>query len=242
MKTIELSEFTADYLTISSNLTRSECRLLYIYITDSDVINLSQSRIAVRIGVDRRTIIIGIKKLKQFGYVSDINITIPENSRKMTHSNSDSGIKKTDREKAEEFIIQAFTSRCKPNRYGRKIVGRELYDHVIGISDLAYEFRLNREFLTETIKENFPEWTFYWQKDKTQLIPKERENIRSTIKDYVRILNKKNNRNSFPRKILKDIVESNDTSKEKVLKVIEEEFPNLVMDDKKIWLSKTSKK
>lgn len=70
MKTIDLKEFTSDFMEISKNLTSSEVRMLYLLITNPDVIRLSQQTFASKIGSHRRTINIGYKKLLKHGYIS----------------------------------------------------------------------------------------------------------------------------------------------------------------------------
>ena len=64
MKTIELNRFVSDFMEISNNLTHAELKMLYVLINDPDVINLSQVKFAEMLGVDRRTIIFGYKKLR----------------------------------------------------------------------------------------------------------------------------------------------------------------------------------
>jgi len=75
MKTIELNRFVSDFMEISNNLTHAELKMLYVLIIDPDVINLSQVKFAEMLGVDRRTIIFGYKKLREHGYLCDKNIT-----------------------------------------------------------------------------------------------------------------------------------------------------------------------
>ncbi len=75
MKTIDLKNFTDNFIEISSSLTPAEIRILYLFITEPSVILLSQQKIADKIGKDRRTVNIGMKKLMQLGYTSDIFIT-----------------------------------------------------------------------------------------------------------------------------------------------------------------------
>lgn len=70
MKTINLLEFTSNFMEISKNLTPAEVRMLYLLITKPDVINISQQSFANEIGAHRRTINIGYKKLLKNGYIS----------------------------------------------------------------------------------------------------------------------------------------------------------------------------
>ena len=88
MKTIELNRFVSDFMEISNNLTHAELKMLYVLINDPDVINLSQVKCAEMLGVDRRTIIFGYKKLREHGYLSDKYIT-KKKSKKSEFKNED---------------------------------------------------------------------------------------------------------------------------------------------------------
>lgn len=79
MKTINLNEFTSDFLEISKNLTLTEMRMLYLLITRPDVIKISQESFAKEIGAHRRTINIGYKKLMKNGYINIPDITAQHN-------------------------------------------------------------------------------------------------------------------------------------------------------------------
>ena len=80
MKTINLNEFSSDFMDISEKLTLSEVRMLYLLITDPDVIKISQQVFASKIGAHRRTINIGYKKLLKHGYISDPDINKQQRS------------------------------------------------------------------------------------------------------------------------------------------------------------------
>jgi hypothetical protein len=73
MNTIDLQEFTENFMEISNRLTNAEIRMLYLLITEPDVIKLSQQEFADKIGTHRRTINIGLKKLLEHKYISDID-------------------------------------------------------------------------------------------------------------------------------------------------------------------------
>lgn len=88
MKTIELNKFVSDFMEISNNLTHAELKMLYVLIIDPDVIKLSQVKFAEMLGVDRRTIIFGYKKLREHGYLYDKNIT-KKKSKKSESKNED---------------------------------------------------------------------------------------------------------------------------------------------------------
>jgi hypothetical protein len=75
MKTINLDEFSSNFMEISENLTLSEVRMLYLLIINPDVIKISQQMFANKIGAHRRTINIGYKKLLKHGYIGIPDIT-----------------------------------------------------------------------------------------------------------------------------------------------------------------------
>lgn len=74
MNTIDLQEFTNNFMEISNRLTNAEIRMLYLLITEPDVIKLSQQEFAKKIGTHRRTINIGYKNLFKQGYIGDKDI------------------------------------------------------------------------------------------------------------------------------------------------------------------------
>ena len=91
MKTIDLATFTSRFMEISKNLTLSEVRLLYLLITEPDVIKISQKELANITGTNRRTIWLGLEKLRQLDYITnddsrDINITLDETEISESHN------------------------------------------------------------------------------------------------------------------------------------------------------------
>lgn len=74
METINLNNFTSNFMEISKYLTLSEMRMLFLLITKPDVINISQQAFANIIGAHRRTINIGYKNLLRNGYINIQNI------------------------------------------------------------------------------------------------------------------------------------------------------------------------
>ena len=75
MYTISKKKFMSDFIGISNKLTKSEIQFLYLLVTHPDLHNKTQGELADILDVNRRTIVIGMKKLKQYGFVSDNNIT-----------------------------------------------------------------------------------------------------------------------------------------------------------------------
>ena len=105
MKTIELEEFVSKFMELSDDLTHAELRMLYVLINDPDVINISQIKFAEMLGVDRRTIFLGYKKLREFGYLCDKNIINNEEEKTKLNDAGEANIliKRSNHINPEEF-------------------------------------------------------------------------------------------------------------------------------------------
>jgi len=149
MKTIELEEFFFKYMEISNDLTHAELRMLYVLINDPDVINLSQQQFADKLGVNRRTIVIGLQKLEQHNYISDKNITL------------------TSEQRAKEFILNEFNKFYYNPKNDKKIkVGQDFYHKMLYDLKPPKHVSYDRKLLTATIKENYPQCVLFWQRSK----------------------------------------------------------------------------
>lgn len=147
MKTIDVSEFISDFLEISNNLTKAELQMLYILINDPDVINLSQQQFADKLGVNRRTIVLGLQKLEKLNYVSDKNITL------------------TPEERAKDFILNEFKKFFgNPDKEKSIRVRQEFYHKILHEIIPPKHISYDRKLVTTTIRENYPESVFFWQK------------------------------------------------------------------------------
>lgn len=149
MKTIELDKFVSEYMDISTNLTHAELRMLYVLINNPDVINLSQQQFADKLGVNRRTIVIGLQKLEQHNYISDKNITL------------------TSEQRAKEFILTEFNKFYYNPKNDKEIkVGQDFYHKMLSDLIPPKHISYDRKLLTATIKENYPKCVFFWQRNK----------------------------------------------------------------------------
>ncbi len=110
MKTIELNRFISEFMEISNNLTHAELKMLYVLINDPDVINLSQVKFAEMLGVDRRTIIFGYKKLREHGYLCDNDITESDEEKTELNDAGEATIltKRSNNVNPEEFTIDYY--------------------------------------------------------------------------------------------------------------------------------------
>jgi len=149
MKTIELEEFVSNFMEISNDLTHAELRMLYTLINDPDVINLSQQQFADKLGVNRRTIVIGLQKLEQHKYISDKNITL------------------TSEQRAKEFILTEFNKFYYNPKNDKEIkVGQDFYHKMLSELKPPKHISYDRKLLTATIKENYPQCEFFWKRNK----------------------------------------------------------------------------
>lgn len=269
MKTIELKEFTDCFMAISNNLTHAELRMLYLLITEPDVIKLSRQKFAEKIGTHRRTIWLGIEKLKKLNYISaikttddqmtvdsdknitktqlvdsDTNITdnkvIIESDKNITDKpigKGDKIIALTEEEKAIKFILQVMKQEY-PDDNKNILVDEDIYRLILGAVELPAEYKFDRKLITKTIKDNYPECRFHWQKDKTPLSPEERNTIVLFIDEEIRAAKKNRKSQLDKNRLVRDIRLSTDISNEKILKVIQEDFPNLVIFGNIIKISK----
>jgi len=84
MKSIDIKTFTSDFMAISKNLTLAEIRLLYLLITEPNVIKISRQGLASKVGMHRRTVWLAFEKFKKYKYLSteseEQNIKLSDNN------------------------------------------------------------------------------------------------------------------------------------------------------------------
>jgi hypothetical protein len=246
MKTIDLKEFTDNFMETSYNLTPCEIRMLYLLITEPNVIKLSRQKFADKIGTHRRTIYLGLLKLLKHEYISDVIIThrnVIEYDNTIISNQigkSDKNITLTDEEKAKKYILFVMKQLYK---YDNKnvLIDENIYHMLIGSAELPVDYKFNRKFITKTIKENYAGCRFHWQKDKTPLSSEERIKIIEHINEEIRIASKFNNHQIDKKRLLLDIKNCLSINKEKGLQVIQEDFPNLTIVGNQIKIPKSLK-
>lgn len=153
MKTISLKEFTDNFMQISNNLTNAEMRLLYLFITEPDVIKLSQQQFADKIGTHRRTIWLGIKKLQKLNYISGINVNengIEKSDNNITNAKSDKGDTNITFHDIEE------TNYERNRKYETLLYEYEIYNEDKKLIQLFEDFPDNYPMTLISIRDNLP--------------------------------------------------------------------------------------
>jgi len=155
MKTSTPNQFFHEFLQISEKLTLAEMRMLYLLITQPEVIDLSQQEFAEKIQTHRRTINLGLKKLRACGYLADL-----EKSPVQKLDIWAKDIPKDDYIEAQKFIVGEVKAFYQ-FRNMRQIIHEDFYNHVIGRHHIHEKLRFKKEFITDTIMKSFPEYRFH---------------------------------------------------------------------------------
>lgn len=235
MKTISEQEFLQRFLIISEKLTYAEIRMLYILITEPDYIDLPQQIFARRIKTHRRTINIGLKKLRKLKYIIDINPEV-DVSRQV---NADDVILKYNKETAEKVIISAF----KDYHKGLKeiVVQEDFYSFILKDMKLPVEFSNDKDLVTKTIRDTFPNAKLYFDLDISSYKDENQFFIIRMINSE--IIRRRNNRyygiNLKP--LLQKIRDNFSVEKEEVFSIITSVFPKVRITEKTIRIRKPYK-
>jgi DNA-binding MarR family transcriptional regulator len=248
MKTTKKSDFLYFFLEISEKLTLNELRLLYLLMTEPKVIELSQQEIADRIQAHRRTVNIGLKKLKGLKYI--VLSEIEERKQSNTENQNSKGIKDAsteDQKHAKELILESFRQLYQPDKRSDILVGEDFYMHYFGDMRLHENLRYNREFITNTIKEKYPVCQFYVKQRKSKYTVDNRHIIIHHINIELIKAMKFGRYNIDKPKMLKYLSDTYLINKDETLKVIRMDFPVSVNAGKvlrvpKPWLKATGKR
>ena len=239
MRTIRANEFFEHFIKISQNLTMTELQMLYILITEHEVIELSQQGFADRLGTHRRTINIGLKKLRQLKYIGDISIE--ERNRDATKRLSETnykGLYAYEIQQAKKFILDALNEYYYPFEKKSPIVNADFYSSIIGDHRLPDGYRYNKNFISETIVEKYPNCKLHFKLRATSYSSENYYNISRTINNEI-------TKSSFhfrpamkKDKILQDLFEKYSIDEEEAMQVIKQEFPKLRFNKNKIIIPK----
>ena len=143
-------------------------------------------------------------------------------------------------EKAQKFIMMSFEDYASGWK-GKKIVGTDFYYMINGCPELPNDYQFNQKFVTKVIKENFPDWSFYWIKDKTPLSQEEREKVKCHLDDEIRRQKKYKQYFFIKKLLLRDIKSFKDVSHEKALQVIREDYSDLTIEGDRIKINRYRK-
>lgn len=232
METCTPNQFFHQFLQISEKLTLAELKMLYLVITQPEVIDLSQQEFADKIQTHRRTINLGLKKLRECGYVADIE----KNSIKLTDISTDN-IPKRDISEAKKFIVNEVLAFYK-FRNMQQIVNEDLYNSIIGSLHIHKKLRFNKEFITETIKKSFPEYRFHFSLDISDYASEMEFNVVYYLNQTI-ISERNAKRYTLDKTEFMEYLYGHfDVSEVDAIKIINSNFPRIFIRDNRIFISK----
>jgi hypothetical protein len=167
MKTISEDYFIQYFMEISQKLTLAELRMLYMLIKEPDVVKLSQEGFGNKIKAHRRTINLGLKKLKEYQYVEDAHFNVKEITIAI-HPIEKSKKTVSEREVsfARDLVITAFKKFYYPIKDDYIFVNEDFYSSILGHHGLHKNLRYDREFITKTLEGTYPQCRFLFKQGK----------------------------------------------------------------------------
>ncbi len=233
MRTINEQFFFRKFMEISQELTYAEVRMLYLLITEPIIAESSQQEFADRIKSHRRTINIGLKKLRSLGYIKDSKSVDEEGlSSKKIRSDNDA-ILKHEKATAKKVIINSFIDYYKLNRKDL-IVNEDFFSYMLGDLRLPIQHRHSKAFVKETIRERYPEIKFYTELKKNHYENDNHYHIVRLINSEL-IRAKKNRFYGIKTKELFEKISDNfSIEKEEALSIIKLYFPKIRLTEKYI--------
>ncbi len=246
MKAITKAEFFDRFIEISENLTITELRMLYLIMTRAEVTELTQEEFAKHLKTHRRTINIGLNKLKQYGYVSNIRskevVISAVDSIKMNYVH----IPYYKKKQALNLIIDSFIGFYKPREiigaktifaYMRNaciIVNEDFYNTIIGNTSLCKELRYDNEFITKVIREQYPESKFYFDIDISSHESEKHYQITRKINSEIKTARPSKTYHIKKDKLLDSLNKNYSITEEEVINVIKVDFPRISIEKNRI--------
>lgn len=239
MKTITEHSFFRNFIKISQELTYAEVRMLYLLITEPAISKLPQQEFADRIKAHRRTINIGLKKLKQLHYISDSNSEMGKGEGKELEIGNNV-IQKNEEETAKKVIKNSFIDYYKTNKKNF-IVNEDFFSFILGDIRLPIKFIHNRIFVLDTIKDKYPEVLFYSDLNKNHY--KDDCHYYIVIRVNAEIRKAYNSRNYRIKidELLVNVLNNFSIEEDEILRIIKSSFPKIRASNKYISLRKPFK-
>ena len=224
-------QFFHDFLQISENLTLAEMRMLYVLITQPEVIDLPQQEFADIIQTHRRTINLGLKKLRTCGYLAELeksNIQLLDPRAK--------DIPQRDISDAQKFIVGEVISFYQFGNV-QQIVNEDLYNSIIGSHHIHKKLRFNKEFITETIMKSFPEYRFHFLLTKSDYASEIEFNVNNEFNNEI-IRQRDSKRYYIDKTEFMDFLfVQYEISDAEALRIIKSNFPRIIINNKLIFVS-----
>lgn len=238
MKTIRKSDFTFFFWGISEKLTLAELRLLYLLIIEPDIMELPQQEIAVILNTHRRTVNIGLKNLKKYGFIKDeISIkNLADLPNFLLDEKDKLELNNEELNKAKEFILELFLKYYRPNKTENIIVNEDFFMHILGDYRLHSSVRYTRAFIQNIIMEAFPKTACYLKSDLNS------SGRRQKILSYLNlklVQSQINKHYSFNRgKFINDLQQKFSLQEEEALRLIRTDFPVIVISKDRLRIPK----
>ncbi len=225
---------------ISQDLTYAELRMLYLLITKPNIIELPQQLFADIIRVHRRTINIGLKKLKELNYIHEINSYAEPSEFNAIFEGEEAAIKRHELATAKQVVENSFE-----NYYATQdktfIINEDYYSFILGDMRLPSKYRHSKSFVTEIVREKYPEIRFYFDLKKPSYIDDNHYNLMQFVNDEIIAARKRRDYHINIVKILQYGYDLFSIEKEEVLGIIKSIFPKIRLTDKHLSLRKPYK-
>jgi len=237
MKTITLKGFTDDFMEISKRLTHSELRMLYLLITEPQVVKLTQSEFAERISTDRRTINLGYKKLRDCNlilYSESINDKGNQRKNIIYLEDIPSGVLK----KASESIISRFINYYHPSDNKSIVINEDFYSYMLREWVLDNRLGNKRALINKTIKEHYPNIRFYGEQKSSDFPSEAWYNANRYINSSISTARASKTYHLKLDTLFDSLIRLYSLSEDEVLQIIRADFPNLIIKGNRVIVPK----
>jgi hypothetical protein len=238
MKTLTENEFFEQFMKISRNLTYSEIRMLYLIITEPHTIDIPQELFAKRIHAHRRTINIGLKKLRRHGYISETSSPDEIEMVNNIFGDDDNAISSYEKVTARKVVINSFNEYYPQNKKDF-VVNEDFFHFTIGDIRLPPNYRGNKSFIIDTIKESYPEIRFYRDLTKSAYSIVNHYYISRMVNAEIIKATKDKFYGIKTEPLLRKISDNFSIEMDEALKIIKTEFPKIRITEKRIYMRRS---
>lgn len=237
MKVIPLKKFINDFMEISKKLTHAELRMLYLLITEPEVVKLTQSEFAERISTDRRTINLGYKKLRNCNLILYSESVLEEgNQRKNVIYLEDvpSGVLKN----ALEAIVGRFIDYYHPSDNKNVVINEDFYSYMIREWVLDIRLENKRALINKTIKEHYPNIRFYGEQKSSDFPSEAWYKANRYINSSLSTARASKTYHIKLDTSFDSLLKLYSLSEDEILQIISTDFPNLIIKGNRLIVPK----
>lgn len=239
MITISKHIFFRDFMEISRKLTLSELRMLYILMIEPQAIELSQQEFAEKVDSHRRTINIGLKKLKELGFIKELHFSdLEKNTRDFSKEQGTTIISPLIEKQAIKFIIEAVRDYYYPFKKNRLKINEDFFSSILGDHRLNENFRFDRTFIIETIKDNYADVRFHFEMKEADYDNEDEYRICRKINKEIADARNYRRYNINKDRLEEFLLEKYAIEEKEVMRVIKKEFKKLTLYKNRIRIPK----